>query len=45
MVRQTADAEGINEELTTRYQLMWVECMNNIQLHAEEILIHELIYV
>ena len=44
MIQQMADAEGINEELKARNQLLWVGCMNNIQQRAEEILLYEVIY-
>ena len=44
MIRQMADAEGINEELKARNQLAWVGRMNNIRQQAEEIILNELIY-
>ena len=45
MIRQMADAEGINEDLKARDQLAWVGYMNNIQQRAKEIIHKELIYV
>ena len=44
MIQQMADAEGINEELKARNQLLWVGYMNDIQKWAEEILLYEVIY-
>ena len=44
MIRQMADAEGINEDLKARNQLAWVGRMNNIRQQAEEIILNELIY-
>ncbi len=44
MIRQMADAEGINEDLKARNQLAWVGRMNNIRQQAEEMILNELIY-
>ncbi len=44
MIRQMADAEGINEDLKARNQLAWVGRMNNIRQQADEIILAELIY-
>lgn len=42
LIRQMAEAEGINEALKTYNQMKWVQQMNNIRNRAEEILAHEL---
>ncbi len=44
MIRQMADAEGINEDIKARNQLAWVGRMNSIRQQAEEIILNELIY-
>ncbi len=44
-VKQMAKSEGVNEALKASDQLEWVRRMNNIRNRAEEIVIHELIYV
>ena len=44
MIRQMADAEGINEDLKARNQLAWVGRMNNVRQRAEEIILNKLIY-
>lgn len=44
IIRQTVDAEGINEKLKARNQLAWVGRMNIIRQRAEEIILNELIY-
>jgi hypothetical protein len=44
-VKQMAQAEGVNEALKASDQLEWVRRINNIRNRAEEIVIHELIYV
>ena len=38
IIRQMAEAQGVNEELKTRDQMAWVEAMNNIKSAALEIL-------
>ena len=38
IIRQMAEAQGINEDLKARDQLAWVGAMNNIKSTALEIL-------
>lgn len=38
IIRQTAEAQGVNEELKARNQMAWVGAMNNIKSAALEIL-------
>ena len=38
IIRQTAEAQGVNEELKARDQMAWVGAMNNIKSAALEIL-------
>ena len=44
IIRQMAEAQGVNEELKARNQMAWVGAMNNIRNAAEEIIAAELIY-
>ncbi len=44
IVRQTAKAEGVTEELKKQDQMEWVRRMNNIRNRAEEIVRNDLIY-
>ncbi len=44
IVRQTAKAEGINEELKKQDQMEWVRRMNGIRDRAEEFVKQDLIY-
>ena len=44
IVRQTAKAEGVTEELKSRDQLEWLRRMNSIRNRAEEIVKNDLIY-
>ena len=44
LVSQMAKAEGVNEELKEKDQMLWVERMNNIRHAAEETILNELIY-
>lgn len=44
IVRQTAKAEGVTEELKKQNQMEWVRRMNNIRNRAEEIVRNDLIY-
>ena len=44
LVEQTANAEGITEQLKEQNQLEWVQRMNNIRHRATEIVNAELIY-
>ena len=44
IVRQTAKAEGVTEELKKQDQMEWVRRMNSIRNRAEEIVRNDLIY-
>ena len=39
IIRQMAEAQGVNEELKARNQMAWVGAMNNIKSAALEILL------
>ena len=45
LMKQMADAEGVNETLKATDQLEWVRQMNSIAHQAEEIVLHEMIYI
>ena len=45
LVSQLAEQEGINEELKTQDQMLWVQRMNNICQRANETVNRELIFV
>ena len=44
LTRQMAEREGVNERLKADNQMEWARRMNSIRNHAEEIVMHELIY-
>ena len=44
IVRQTAKAEGVTEELKKQAQMEWVRYMNSIRNRAEEFVKQDLIY-
>ena len=44
LIKQMAQAEGINEELKAKDPMSWVGSMNNIKARAEEIVLQEIIY-
>lgn len=44
LVKQMAEAEGVNEELKSTNQMVWVQRMNNIRNRVSEIISEELIY-
>ena len=44
LVKQTAKAEGVTEELKKQNQMEWVRRMNSIRNRAEEIVRNDLIY-
>ena len=44
IVRQTAKAEGVTEELKKQDQTEWVRRMNSIRNRADEFIRHDLIY-
>ena len=45
IIRQMAASEGVTEDLKRRDPMAWVGAMNNIHARAEEIVLHDLIYV
>ena len=45
IIRQMAAAEGVTEDLKRRDAMAWIGAMNNIRARAEEIVLHDLIYV
>ena len=45
LITQMQTAEGITEVLKATDPMAWVQCMNNIQARAEEIVREELIFV
>ena len=45
LIRQMAKAEGITEDLKRRDPMAWIGAMNNIRSRAEEIVLHDLVYV
>jgi hypothetical protein len=44
ITRQTAAAQGVDENLKARDQMTWVGLMNNIRQSAEETILNDLIY-
>ncbi|MBR4539795.1 MAG: TnpV protein [Clostridia bacterium] len=44
IISQMAQAEGVDEKLKAKDQMVWVGRMNNIRQRAEEIILQELIY-
>ena len=44
LIRQFAKAEGVTEELKRTDQLGWVQKMNSIRNHAEEVVLNKIIY-
>ena len=45
IIRQFAKAEGVTEDLKQQNPMAWIGAMNNIRARAEEIVLHDLIYV
>lgn len=45
LISQLAQQEGITEQLKAENQLEWVRQMNNIRSRADEIVLHDLIYI
>lgn len=45
LIQQMAKQEGVTEVLKATDQMEWVRRMNSIQNRAEEIVLHELVYV
>ena len=44
LVRQTAENEGVTEQLKSTNQIEWIRRMNNIQSRVREFILNELIY-
>ena len=45
IIRQMAKQQGVTETLKAQDQMEWVCRMNSIRARAEEIILHEMIYV
>ena len=45
IIRQFREKEDVTEELKIQDQMEWVCRMNSIRARAEEIILHEMIYV
>ena len=45
IMEQMKIAEGVNEKLKCTRQMEWVQRCNNIRNRAEEIVLHEMIYL
>ena len=45
LMQQMAKQEGVTEVLKATDQMEWVRRMNSIRSRAEEIVLHELVYV
>ena len=45
LVKQTAECEGVTEQLKAENQMEWVRRMNNIRNRSAEIINHELILI
>lgn len=44
LITRLKSAEGITEELKEVNQMEWIQSANNIRVHAEEIVMNEMIY-
>ncbi|MCI8273647.1 MAG: TnpV protein [Clostridia bacterium] len=44
LVKQISKKENVTEELKANNQMLWVQSINNIKNHAEEIAYNEIIY-
>lgn len=44
LVRQTAENEGVTEQLKVSDQMEWIKRMNSIQSRVREFILNELIY-
>ena len=44
IIRQMQEEESVNNELKENNQMAWIQAMNSIHNHAEEIVLHELVY-
>ena len=45
ITRQMMEAEGVTETMKARNPMLWVQSMNSIRSRAEEIILHEMIYM
>ena len=45
LIRQMAKREGVTEQLKAADQMEWVRRMNSIRSRAEEVVLHDIIYV
>ena len=45
LIAQMKEQEGVTAELKAKDQMAWVGAMNNIRNRAEEVVLHDLIYV
>lgn len=45
LVKQLAEQEGITEQLKAINQMAWVGAMNNIHNRAQEIVLHDIVYM
>lgn len=45
LIAQIKKQEGVTEELKANDQMAWVGAMNNIRDRAEEVVLHDLVYV
>ena len=44
IVKQTAEIEGVTDQLKAADQMEWIRCMNSIKSRAREFVLKELIY-
>ena len=44
LIKQMAEAEGVDGTLEAEDQMLWVQKMENIRQRAEEIVLEEIIY-
>lgn len=44
LVKQLAENQGVNEQLKSENQMLWIQRMNNIANQAREIIYDEIIY-
>lgn len=44
LIRQMQEAESVTEELKENNQWLWIQSMNSIHNHAEEIVLKEIVY-
>ena len=44
LIAQMSKTDGVTEQLKAQDQMEWIRRMNSVRNHAEEIVIHDLIY-